>query len=149
MIQVAPLACEGDLEKGMFEVMVFPMKTAMFIGRFQPFHEGHKRCVEKILEENDRCIIMLRDTERTEKNPFELEKRKAMIRAQFPDPERVDIQTIDDPGARLSVYIGRDVGYDLIQLDAQIEAISATDIRKKLYEDAGKGYDPDAPSHVR
>jgi len=111
------------------------LKTGVFIGRFQPFHEGHKRCVEKILSENDRCIILLRDTEATDKNPFDTEKRKVFIRAEFPDESRVIIQTIDDPSADLTIYIGRDVGYDLIKLDAQTEAISATDIRKKLYSE--------------
>jgi adenylylsulfate kinase len=109
------------------------LRTGVFIGRFQPFHDGHKKCVESILSENDRCIILLRDTQATEKNPFDVEKRKALIRAQFPDESRVIIQTIDDPGAALTVYIGRDVGYQLIKLDATTEAISATDIRKELY----------------
>lgn len=114
------------------------ISTGVFIGRFQPFHEGHKRCVEKILNEKDRCIILLRDTEATEKNPFDTEKRKAFIRAEFPDESRVIIQTVDDPSADLTIYIGRDVGYQLIQLDAATEAISATDIRKKLYEESQK-----------
>ena len=109
------------------------MKTGVFIGRFQPFHEGHRKCVEKILREKDHCVILLRDTEQTEKNPFDMEKRKALIRAAFPDTSRVTILSIHDPGADLTVFIGRDVGYELIQLDAETEAISATDIRKKLY----------------
>lgn len=125
------------------------MKTGVFIGRFQPFHEGHRKCVEKILSENDRCLILLRDTETTEKNPFDVEKRKAFIRSHFPDESRVSIVTVDDPGAHMSVYIGRDVGYNLIQLDAQTENISATDLRKKLYEEAGKQYDPSTPQNVR
>jgi len=111
------------------------MKTGVFVGRFQPFHEGHKRCVQKILSENDRCVILIRDVPISDKNPIELEKRKAMIRAAFPDTARVDINIIRDPGADLTVYIGRDVGYELIQLDVQTEAISATDIRKKLYHE--------------
>ncbi len=114
------------------------ISTGVFIGRFQPFHDGHKKCVERILAEKDQCIILLRDTEATEKNPFDTEKRRALIRAQFPDESRVKIMTIDDPGADLTVFIGRDVGYQLIQLDSQTEAISATDIRKKLYAEAGK-----------
>ena len=110
------------------------MRTGVFIGRFQPFHEGHRKCVEKILQEKDHCIILLRDTEQSEKNPFDLEKRKALIRSAFPDTKRVSILSMSDPGADLTVYIGRDVGYELIQLDTSTEAISATDIRKKLYE---------------
>lgn len=94
-------------------------------------------------------MILLRDTEATEKNPFDVEKRKAFIRAHFPDESKVSIVTVDDPGAHMSVYIGRDVGYNLIQLDAQTEQISATDLRKKLYEEAGKQYDPSTPQNVR
>ena len=125
------------------------MRTGIFIGRFQPFHEGRKTCVEKILEERDRCIILVRDTEATEKNPFDAAKRTAMIRAYFPDESKVSIMYVPDPGADLSVYIGRDVGYEFIQLDAQTEKISATDLRRKLYEEAGKKYDKDAPQKVR
>ena len=125
------------------------LSTGIFVGRFQPFHDGHKKCIEKILETNDRCIVMMRETEPTEKNPFDLEKRKGMIRAAFPNEEQVIITDFTDPGANLSVYIGRDVGYQLIQLDERTESISATDIRKKLYEEAGKEYDKDAHLKVR
>lgn len=110
------------------------MKTGLFIGRFQPFHDGHRRCIETILQSCDHCLVLMRETEKTEKNPFDIEKRKAMIRTAFPDESKVTIQVIFDPGADLTAYIGRDVGYELIQLDAETEAISATDIRKKLYE---------------
>ncbi len=91
----------------------------------------------------------MRETEPTEKNPFDIEKRKAMIRSTFPNEQQVEIQVITDPGAELSVYIGRDVGYELIQLDDQTESISATDLRDKLYGDAKKDYDRDAPQKVR
>ena len=116
------------------------MKTGIFIGRFQPFHDGHKKCIEKILEDCDKCIIFARDTERSEKNPFDFAKCKAMIRAQFPDESRVSILRVDDLGSKLSVYIGRDVGYELIRLDRKTESISATDLRKKLYLEAGVSY---------
>ncbi len=125
------------------------MKTGLFVGRFQPFHDGHKKCIEKILQTCDRCIVLMRETEKTEKNPFDFEKRKAMIRSAFPNEAIVEIQSFTDPGAELSVFIGRDVGYELIQLDEQTESISATDIRKKLYDDAQKEYDPDAHLKVK
>lgn len=126
-----------------------PPKTGVFVGRFQPFHEGHKKCIHKILENCDRCIVMMRETEKTEKNPFDLDERKGQIRAEFPDEDQVIITDFHDPGAKLAVYIGRDVGYELIQLDEKTENISATDIRKKLYEEAGKEYDKDAHLKVR
>lgn len=125
------------------------MKTGVFVGRFQPFHDGHKRCIEKILQNCERCIVLMRETDKTEKNPFDFEKRKAMIRAAFPNEQQVIIQPIEDPGADLSVFIGREVGYELIQLDEQTEAISATDIRKALYEEVGKDYDVQTSQNVR
>lgn len=91
----------------------------------------------------------MRETEKTEKNPFDFEKRKAMIRSAFPDENQVEIQSFTDSGAELAVFIGRDVGYELIQLDEKTENISATDIRKKLYDDAGKQYDKDAHLKVK
>ena len=126
-----------------------PIKTGVFIGRFQPFHEGHRKCIEKILAERDRCIILVRETETSAKNPIAAAERIAMIRVHFPDTSRVEILTISDPGADLSVFIGRDVGYDLIELDAATEEISATDLRKKMYAEAGKTFDQDAPRNVR
>ncbi len=125
------------------------MKTGLFVGRFQPFHDGHKQCIEKILESCDKCIVLMRETQKTEKNPFDFEKRKAMIRAAFPNESQVEIQRFTDEGAELSVFIGRDVGYELIQLDAATENISATDLRKKLYADAGKEYDKEAHLKVK
>lgn len=125
------------------------MRTGVFVGRFQPFHDGHRKCIEKILQTCDRCLVMMRETEKTEKNPFDIEKRRGMIRAAFPDENQVEIQVLVDPGASLSVFIGRDVGYELIQLDEHTESISATDLRQKLYSDAGKTYDKDAPNKVR
>ena len=92
---------------------------------------------------------MVRDTAMSANNPIAAAERVAAIRAHFPDKQRVQIMTIDDPGADLSVYIGRDVGYDLIQLDAATEEMSATDLRKKLYLHKRKTYDPAAPRNVR
>ncbi|NIA01996.1 MAG: adenylyltransferase/cytidyltransferase family protein, partial [Nitrospirae bacterium] len=30
------------------------MQSALFIGRFQPFHKGHLEMIKKILKENER-----------------------------------------------------------------------------------------------
>lgn len=144
-----PLSILHDLQTAAAHSIVLSMKTGVFIGRFQPFHEGHRRCVERILAENDRCLILLRDTVVTEKNPFDVQKRIALIRSHFPDESTVHILPIADPGAHLSVYIGRDVGYNLIRLDAETEALSATDLRRQLYQEAGVPYDPAAPESVR
>lgn len=79
--------------------------------------------------------MLIRDTEKDDKNPYPLKKRIKRIREEFKD-KPITVLAIPDFE---TAYIGRDVGYGLIQLEPELERISATDIRKKLYEQ-GKGF---------
>ncbi|MBP6913333.1 MAG: adenylyltransferase/cytidyltransferase family protein [Candidatus Levybacteria bacterium] len=55
-------------------------KKALIVGRFQPFHLGHKYLIEKALELADTVIIGLGSSNITDdKNPFSLETRKSFI----------------------------------------------------------------------
>ena len=108
--------------------------VGIYIGRFQPLHEGHVKCIEYILEKQDICTILVRDTRVNDKNPLTAQERIDLLRATFPDREKVRINVIADSDANLSIYFGREVGYELIQLDASTEKISGTSIRKKMYE---------------
>ncbi len=40
------------------------MQSALFLGRFQPFHLGHLDVVKKILEKNERVIIVIGSAEK-------------------------------------------------------------------------------------
>jgi len=53
----------------------------VFIGRFQPFHYGHARVIEKALEQSDKVIILVgsSDAARSWRNPFTFEERKQVI----------------------------------------------------------------------
>ena len=57
------------------------MKTALFVGRFQPFHLGHLKVIKWILKKCDKIIIVIGSSQEsnTEKNPFTFEDRKKMI----------------------------------------------------------------------
>jgi nicotinamide-nucleotide adenylyltransferase len=57
------------------------MTTAMFLGRFQPFHKGHLRIVKKAAGENKKVIIAIGSAQYsgTEDNPFSARERKEMI----------------------------------------------------------------------
>lgn len=53
----------------------------VFIGRFQPFHLGHKRVVELALKQADKVLILVGSCyqPRTVKNPFNYDERRTMI----------------------------------------------------------------------
>lgn len=114
------------------------MKTGVFIGRFQVpntgLHDGHKACIDKILDSCDVCIIYVRSTLKNESNPLDFLERYKMIRKHYPDVNKVKIVEMPDPGCDLTVYYGRKVGYKIeqIKLDEATENISASKIRDKL-----------------
>ena len=58
----------------------------LYIGRFQPFHKGHKSIVDKMLEECDKVIIAIGSAQEcdTSKNPFRYEWRRWMIEKIYP-----------------------------------------------------------------
>ena len=54
-------------------------KKAMFIGRWQPFHDGHKWLINKKLSEGKPILIAVRDIPPDEKNPFTTEQTVEML----------------------------------------------------------------------
>lgn len=58
----------------------------VFIGRFQPFHNGHKAVIDAALEQAKEVVIVVGSSfaARNIRNPFTFEERKEMIRAVYP-----------------------------------------------------------------
>ena len=56
---------------------------AVYIGRFQPFHQGHLACVREGLAIADKLIILVGSVNqpRSQKNPWNYKERHRMIRA--------------------------------------------------------------------
>ena len=50
----------------------------VFIGRFQPFHNGHKRVIDHALELSKKVIVLVGsvDQPRCTRNPFTFQERK-------------------------------------------------------------------------
>jgi len=68
--------------------MMKKVKTGLFIGRFQPFHNGHFKTIDYILRETDceRLIIGIGSSQYAyrKENPFTYEERVAMISKALP-----------------------------------------------------------------
>ncbi len=113
--------------------------TALFIGRYQPFHDGHKALIEEGFKRASQVCIAVRDTAGTdEKNPFSFEYVKARIASALREHEGKFV-VMPLPNITHILY-GRDVGYKIekIDLDATLESISATKVRRNLTEPAGR-----------
>jgi len=100
---------------------------SMFIGRYQPLHDGHVQLIEKVLAEGREVVVALRDTTISADNPFTLAERRVMFEKAFGN--RIQVISIPDIN---EICHGRGVGWSVreIRLDAEIEAISATAIRR-------------------
>jgi cytidyltransferase-like protein len=107
--------------------------TALFIGRYQPFHGGHKRLIEEGLRRVGQVCIAVRDTHGTdEKNPFDFQTVKARIEAALWQ-YRGRFAVVPLPNISHVLY-GRDVGYAIerLVLDEETERISATGVRREI-----------------
>ena len=110
---------------------------SMVIGRFQPFHDGHKWLVNQCLEDGKNVLIVIRDIIPDEKNPFEASEVKNNIMKELWEligEERVKVIVIPDIE---SVNFGRGVGYDIIEHipPQEVSEISATKIREQLKQE--------------
>jgi cytidyltransferase-like protein len=110
---------------------------SMFIGRWQPWHEGHRWLIDQRLEQGKNVLILIRDIAPNEKNPFTAQEVEVNIKKELwklVGEERVKVLIIPDIE---SVNFGRGVGYDIIEhIPPQgVSEISATKIREQLKQE--------------
>jgi len=105
--------------------------TALFIGRYQPFHPGHQRLIEEGLRRVGQVCIAVRDTHGIDdKNPLPYFAVKQRIEAAL-SAHAGRFVVVPLPNIT-NVFYGRDVGYQVerIVLDETTEQISATRMRQ-------------------
>jgi cytidyltransferase-like protein len=104
--------------------------TALFIGRYQPFHRGHQTLIEEGLRRVGQVCIAVRNTHGIDaKNPLPFFAVKQRIETAL-STYTGRFVVVPLPNIT-NVFYGRDVGYSVerIVLDEETEAISATQIR--------------------
>ena len=111
------------------------MKYSMFIGRWQPWHKGHRWLIDQRLNEGKNVLICIREVCQDEQNPYRPTDVKNNVEKELKDlvaSKRVKVIIIPDIE---SVNYGRGVGYDIIEHipPSEIGQISATKIRKELF----------------
>lgn len=107
-------------------------KRAVFIGRYQPYHYGHINLIQQKLDEGIPVLIMIRDIEADERNPFTTEQTVEIIK-MYHDSKGEDVKVMIIPDIE-SVNYGRGVGYEINEYTPteEIGRISATDIRNSI-----------------
>lgn len=104
--------------------------TALFVGRYQPFHGGHQRLIEEGLRRVGQVCIAVRNTHGLDaKNPlpfFAVKQRIETALAAYAGR----LVVVPLPNIT-NVFYGRDVGYNVerIVLDEATEQISASKVR--------------------
>ena len=104
--------------------------TALFVGRYQPFHQGHKALIVRGMNEIGQACIAVRDV-KDAANPFDFEYVRARIEHALHEyTGRFVVLALPNVAA---IFYGRDVGYrvERIELDAATEAVSGTNERAK------------------
>ena len=111
------------------------MKYSMFIGRWQPWHNGHRWLIDQRLNEGKNVLICVREGSKDDKNPYdtiEVKKNIENVLSDLIKSKKIKVIVIPDIE---SVNCGRGVGYGIIEHipPSEVGKISATEIRKKLF----------------
>tara|TARA_Y100000741_G_C18244517_1_gene554961 strand:+ start:1289 stop:1618 length:330 start_codon:yes stop_codon:yes gene_type:complete len=107
----------------------------MFIGRWQPWHNGHRWLIEQRLKEGKNILICVREVSKDDKNPYNPIDVKDNVEKELKDlVKNGQVKVIIIPDVE-SVNYGRGVGYEIIEHvpPSNIGEISATKIREKLF----------------
>jgi nicotinamide mononucleotide adenylyltransferase len=110
------------------------MKYSMFIGRWQPWHQGHRWLIDQRLNDGKNVLICIRDVEPNEKQPWTAQEVLINLSNELKDLiQEGKIKIIIIPDVE-SINYGRGVGYDVIEHipPSDIHDISATKIREKM-----------------
>tara|TARA_A100001011_G_scaffold380645_1_gene448203 strand:- start:484 stop:813 length:330 start_codon:yes stop_codon:yes gene_type:complete len=108
----------------------------MFIGRWQPWHKGHRWLIDQRLNEGKNVLVCIREVSLDDSNPYNPQDVKENIENELSDLIKLNrVKVIIIPDIE-SVNYGRGVGYEIIEHvpPENIGEISATKIRKEIFK---------------
>jgi hypothetical protein len=109
-------------------------ETVQMLGRWQPWHAGHRALFERALAKTGQVCIMIRDCQGWKgSNPFAATQVKDLIRRDLDPFYQGQYEILLVPNI-VNITYGRNVGYKIEQemFDESITAISGTAIRREL-----------------
>jgi adenylylsulfate kinase len=128
--EIISKAIINDIRRPLFD---WKKPTVQMLGRWQPWHAGHRAVFERAIAKTGQVCIMIRDCQGVGDNPFNVEKVKNFIRKDLDPDYQGKYEIIVVPNI-VNITYGRDVGYKIEQevFDDETHAISATNIRRMM-----------------
>jgi adenylylsulfate kinase len=120
---------EVELVISAFDLVDWTQPTTLLLGRYQPWHDGHSALKVEAHKRTKQVVVGVRSTHNTSpKDPYSFSEVEFFIKEKDPNAFVVQFPNITN------IVYGRDVGYQIekVELSADIESISATDIRSKM-----------------
>lgn len=109
-------------------------ETVQMLGRWQPWHPGHRALFERLLQRTGQVCIMIRDCNGwNDSNPFTVDQVKNYIRRDLDALYQGQYEILVVPNI-VHIGYGRGVGYTFEEekFEDSITQISGTSIRKSL-----------------
>jgi hypothetical protein len=122
------------LENRRRPVFEWQRETVQMLGRWQPWHPGHRALFERAIAKTGQVCIMIRDCQGWQgSNPFAIDQVTSYIRRDLDPLYQGQYAILVVPNI-VNITYGRDVGYRIEQesFDDAIHAISATKIRREM-----------------
>ena len=116
--------------------------TVQMMGRYQPWHGGHRELFKQAVKKTGQVAIMVRDMPVDNNNPLQWYEVRDIIEEDLTKHGFTigkDYVIMQVPNI-VDITYGRDVGYSITleRLPDEIENISATEIRKIWEEERKK-----------
>jgi adenylylsulfate kinase len=109
-------------------------ETVQMLGRWQPWHPGHRALFERLIARTGQVIIQIRDVQGWQgSNPFDADQVKGFIKRDLDPLFQGQYEIMLVPNI-VHIGWGRGVGYTSGEetFDESITSISATNIRKEM-----------------